>query len=114
MLLECNAVFNLSKVVASGIAFLVQQIAIHRIARIAGEQTGSCGTAVHSRERSIHNLAKPKKGQERTHRTKSGHFVDLSRPPSTGNSTVPAIETHCSLGTATMRPSVFRQLPDPS
>jgi hypothetical protein len=35
-------------------------------------------------------------------------------PPSNGNSTVPAIETHCSLGTATMRPSVFRQLPDPS
>jgi hypothetical protein len=33
---------------------------------------------------------------------------------SNGNSIVPAIATHCSVGTATMRPSVFRQLPDPS
>ena len=35
-------------------------------------------------------------------------------PPSKGNSTVPACARHSSLGTATMRPSVFRQLPDPS
>jgi hypothetical protein len=32
-------------------------------------------------------------------------------PSSTGNSTVPAIAPHCSFGTATMRPSVFRQFP---
>jgi hypothetical protein len=35
-------------------------------------------------------------------------------PSSTGNSTVPACARHSSLGTATMRPFVFRQLPDPS
>jgi hypothetical protein len=47
------------------------------------------------------------------------HFADFGAcrgriPSSNGNSIVPAIETHCSLGTAIMRPSVFRQLPDPS
>ena len=52
------------------------------------------------------------------------HFADFGAwsgrkgnggiPPSKGNSTVPTIEMHCSLGTATMRPSVLRQLPDPS
>src|SRR5262249_17150986 len=50
------------------------------------------------------------------------HFIgigvrDLSKgslPPSTGISTVPAISAHCSFDAATMRPSFFRQLPDPS
>jgi hypothetical protein len=43
-----------------------------------------------------------------------GMYRRGSIPFSNGNSTVPAIATHCSLGTATMRPSVFRQLPNPS
>ena len=38
----------------------------------------------------------------------------LGNPGSIGNSTVPAIATHSSVDTATTRPSVFRQLPDPS
>jgi hypothetical protein len=48
------------------------------------------------------------------------HFMDFGYLDfgyllgSSGNSTVPAIATHCSLGTATMCPSVFWQLPDPS
>jgi len=47
--------------------------------------------------------------------TQSSHFTDFGAsgrlPPSNGISTVPHIATHCSLGTATRRPSVFRQVP---
>jgi hypothetical protein len=68
----------------------------------------------------LNNSAVAATSRARGSRCVVGHFMDFGYLDfgyllgSSGNSTVPAIATHCSLGTATMRPSVFWQLPDPS
>ncbi len=51
---------------------------------------------------------------KRNYRLRGTGIDCRSRPCSNGNSTVPAIAIHCSLGTAAQWPSAFRQLPEPS
>jgi hypothetical protein len=52
--------------------------------------------------------------RKRNYRLRGTGIDCRSRPCSNGNSTVPAIAIHCSLGTAAQWPSAFRQLPEPS
>jgi hypothetical protein len=58
-------------------------------------------------------LVEPEAGA-RLYRLRGTGIDCRSRPCSKGNSTVPAIAIHCSLGTAAQWPSAFRQLPEPS